>query len=163
MLRHLAITASAILAIGASAGAAKAVTFVPNGSEPTSFTLTGTLTLQQSTTIRCAVRLNGMILPGGSLAYIYSGSFTSGDWQCGWLVYPNGFTWILTPSWPSQVTVSGVSAATILGSCSGTLSYLTWTNGPPSSVTMYYASIPGSPSACTISGTLTSSPQISIM
>jgi hypothetical protein len=162
MLKSASVLAAAALSaagFAGFAGSASAQTISPPGA---SFTLTGNLTLSQSTTVTCAVTLNGVVNSSGTGATITGGSFAPGSWQCGWLVVPTGFPWAVTPGInPSRITVTGIAASSIAGSCSGTIT-APWNNGPPSSVTFSSNSIPGSPNACTISGTLTSTPTLTI-
>lgn len=161
MLKTASVLAAAALGFAGLAGAssASAATISPAGA---SFTLTGTLSLSQTTNVTCAVTLTGTVNAGGTSATITGGSFAPGSWQCGWLVVPSGFPWTVTPGAGPTVTITGIAASSIAGSCSGTIT-APWTNGPPSSVTFTSATIPGSPSACTISGTLTSSPTLTIL
>lgn len=153
------LAAAAALSVAGLAGSASAMPISPAG---TNVTLTGNLTLSQTTTVTCAVTLNGVVNAAGTGVTITGGSFAPGSWQCGWLVVPTGFPWTVTPgTGPTRITVVGIAASSIAGSCSGTIT-APWNNGPPSSVTFSNASIPGSPNACTISGTLTSSPTLTI-
>lgn len=159
MLKSASILSAAVLAVaGLSApAAASAATISPSGA----FTLTGTLTLQQSTTVNCDVTLNGTVAAGGASATITSGSFAPGDWQCGWLISPTGFNWTITPNGGTSITITGIGATSILGSCSGNIT-TNWTNGSPGSVTFTGATIPGSPGTCTITGTLKSTPSLTV-
>lgn len=161
MLKTASVLAAAALGFAGLAGAssASAATIAPAGA---SFTLTGNLSLSQTTNVTCAVTLTGTVNSAGTAATITGGSFAPGSWQCGWLVVPSGFPWTVTPGAGPTVTVTGIAATSIAGSCSGTITAAPWTNGPPSSVTFSSASIPGSPSACTISGTLTSSTALTV-
>ncbi|PXA84024.1 protein activator of alkane oxidation PraB [Caulobacter sp. D4A] len=158
MLKTASVLAAAALGFAGLAGAssASAATIAPAGG---SFTLTGTLTLSQTTTVNCAVTLTGTVNAAGTAATITGGSFAPGSWQCGWLVVPSGFPWTVTPNSTTQITVSGIAASSIAGSCSGTVS-LDWNNATPGSATFKAApnnQIGGSPSVCTLVGTLTAS------
>ncbi|MBI1683646.1 protein activator of alkane oxidation PraB [Caulobacter hibisci] len=158
MLKSASVLAAAVLAAAGFAGSASAATITPN---PTSFTLTGTLTLSQSTTVTCNVSLTGSVPAGGGSATITSGSFSGGSWQCGTLVFPTGFPWGITLNGGTSITVVGIGATSILGSCSGNIT-TSWVNGSPGKVTFTGATIPGSPNSCTITGTLNSSPSLTV-
>ena len=157
MLKSASILSAAVLAVAGLSSPAMAQSISPAGA---SFTLSGSLNLQQSTTVDCDVSLSGSVAADGKSATITSGSFSAGDWQCGFLVSPSGFPWTITPNGGSSVTIAGIGASSILGSCNGTIG-ATWNNGAPSSVTIS-ASIPGSPNTCNINGTLTSSPNLTV-
>ncbi|KSB88887.1 hypothetical protein AS593_00165 [Caulobacter vibrioides] len=122
--------------------------------QASALTITGTLQMHQTVTVSCNVQLNAVVAPSGLTAVITGGSFSPGDWQCGWLVTPSAFPWSVTITGPSSVTVSGVGATTILGSCSGSFS----SNGlTPTSLVispLTPAVLPGTPGACTFSGVL---------
>lgn len=159
MLKSASILSAAVLAVAGLSSPAMAQSISPAGA---SFTLSGNLTLQQSTTVRCDVSLSGSVAADGKSATITGGSFSAGpDWQCGILVSPSGFPWTITPNGGSSISIAGIGASSILGSCNGTIG-ATWNNGSPSSVTISGATIPGSPSTCTINGTLTSSPNLTV-
>lgn len=166
MLKSASVLAAAVLAAAgfAGVGSAQAQTISPAN---TGFTLSGTLQLSQSTTVNCAVSLNGTTNVGGTGASITSGSFAPGDWQCGWLVSPSSFPWAVTLTGGTGISISGIGANSILGNCSGVVA-TTWTNPTttptvqPSSVSFSNHSIPGSPSTCYITGTLVSSPNLTV-
>ena len=158
MLKSASILSAAVLAVAGLSSPAMAQSISPAGA---SFSLSGSLNLQQSTNIDCNVSLSGSVASDGKSATITGGSFSGGDWQCGFLVAPSGFPWTITPNGGSSVTIAGIGASSILGSCNGTIS-ATWNNGSPSSVTISTATIPGSPSTCVIDGTLTSSPNLTV-
>ncbi|PLR27589.1 protein activator of alkane oxidation PraB [Caulobacter zeae] len=156
MLKSASVLAAAILATAgfAAAGSASAATITPAG---TGFTLSGDLTMSQSTTVECAVTLTGTTASDGSSASITGGSFAAGDWQCGWLVTPSSFPWSVTLNGGSSITISGIGANSILGNCAGSIT-TNWSGG----VTFSGATIPGSPGTCSITGTLTSSPSLTV-
>lgn len=158
MGKRASVLSAAVLAVAGLAGPASvsAATISPAGA----FTLTGTLTLRQSTTINCNVTLNGVVAAGGGSATITSGSFASGDWQCGVLAYPTGFPWAVVLNGGTSITIMGVGATTILGGCSGNIT-TNWINLPPPRVFMN-STIPGSPGPCAITGTLVSSPSLTV-
>jgi len=159
MLKSASILSAAVLAVAGLAGPAAAQSISPAGA---SFTLSGNLTLQQSTTVKCNVSLSGVVASDGKSARITSGSFSPGpDWQCGFLVNPSGFDWVITPNGGSSITITGIGASSILGSCNGTIT-TNWTNGTPSSVSFAGSVIPGSPNNCTITGILNSSPSLTV-
>ncbi|WP_433948402.1 protein activator of alkane oxidation PraB [Brevundimonas diminuta] len=151
------IASAAVLAIAGFAAPAMAQSISPAG---TSFVLSGALTLEQSTTINCNVSLNGTVAADGSSATITGGSFSPGDWQCGLLVSPSGFPWTITPNGGGSITITNIGASSILGSCNGVIT-TNWNNGT-SSVYFPTSTIPGSPNPCKITGTLTSSPGLTI-
>ncbi len=137
----------------ATTGAASAQTITPNPSTgSSSVTLSGVLTISQTTTVSCNVTLN---------VEVTSGSFFGGSWQCGWLVSPTSFPWAFTPAPASRVWITGFSLNNIVGSCSGTI-HTRWTNGSPGRLELDSWTIPGSPTHCTIDGTLSSSPSLTI-
>ncbi|KSB88888.1 protein activator of alkane oxidation PraB [Caulobacter vibrioides] len=166
MLKSASVLAAAVLAAAgfAGVGSAQAASISPAN---TGFTLSGTLTLSQSTTVNCVVSLTGTTNAAGTAATITSGSFSPGDWQCGWLVSPSSFPWTVSLTGGTGISISGIGANSILGNCSGVVG-TTWTNpvaGPPaqpSSVSFSNHSIPGSPSTCYITGTLVSSPNLTV-
>jgi hypothetical protein len=162
MLKSASVLAAAVLAAAgfAGVGSAQAQTITAG----TSFTLSGDLQLSQSTTVTCAVTLSGSTNAGGTSATITSGSFAPGDWQCGWLVAPSSFPWTVSLTGGTGISISGIGANSILGNCSGVVG-TSWTNpvgSTPSSVSFSNHSIPGSPSTCYITGTLTSSPNLTV-
>jgi hypothetical protein len=157
MFKAASIASAAVLAVAGFAAPAAAQSISPAGA---SFVLSGSLTLQQSTTINCDVSLNGTVAPDGSSATITGGSFSAGDWQCGFLVSPSGFPWTITPNGGGSITITNIGASSILGSCNGVIT-TNWDNGT-SSVSFPDSTIPGSPNSCKITGTLTSSPGLTI-
>ena len=157
MFKTASIASAAVLAVAGFAAPAMAQSISPAG---TSFVLSGALTLEQSTTINCNVSLNGTVAADGSSATITGGSFSPGDWQCGLLVSPSGFPWTITPNGGGSITITNIGASSILGSCNGVIT-TNWNNGT-SSVSFPGSTIPGSPNSCKITGTLTSSPGLTI-
>ncbi|KSB87804.1 hypothetical protein AS593_00665 [Caulobacter vibrioides] len=133
---------------------ASSQTFTPDF--PPYVTLSGYLTISESTVVSCYVTLNAMVNYGGSSMTITGGSFAPGDWQCGWLMQPVAFPWTVTPTSPGWVSISGVALITILGACAGT-AHVRWVNGStwPSTVDFSPASLPGVPAICSLNGSLT--------
>lgn len=159
MFKSAAVLSATVLATASFAGSAVAATITPNPQ--TGFTLTGNLHIrQEGSHVTCAVTLRGYVPGGGSQAAIITGAFDWGSWECGWLVNPTGFGWTLYPNSSTSVTLMGIAFNTILGSCSGTVT-TNWSNAP-SGMTFLYATIPGSPAHCTITGTLTAAPALTI-
>ena len=74
---------------------------------------------------------------------------------------------LVTLTGGTGISISGIGANSILGNCSGVVA-TTWTNPTttptvqPSSVSFSNHSIPGSPSTCYITGTLVSSPNLTV-
>ncbi len=146
----------------ATTGAASAQTITPNSpTGTTSVTLSGILTISQTTTVSCNVTLNVVVAAGGGSAMVTGGSFFGGSWQCGWLVSPTSFPWAFTPSPASRVWITPFNLDNIAGSCFGTI-HTWWTNGSPGRLELDSWTIPGSPTYCTIDGTLSSSPSLTI-
>ncbi|AYV48014.1 protein activator of alkane oxidation PraB [Caulobacter flavus] len=144
MLKHgLALTVLALAGVAA----------VPDRADA-QVVVTGTLHMRQTTDVACSVTLYAIVAPSGATAVVTGGSFSAGNWQCGWLVTPSGFPWNATITGPGTINVSGVSATTILGSCSGSFT----SNGLTSSSLVIPstapATLPGTPNACTFWGTL---------
>ncbi len=141
--RGLALAAMALAIIAAAPGQADAQVVI-----------TGTLQMRQTVDIACDVQLNAIVAPSGTTAVITGGSFSAGNWQCGWLVTPSSFPWNATITAPGTVTVSGVEVITILGSCAGSFT----SNGLTSSSLVIPsttpATLPGTPNACSFWGTL---------
>lgn len=157
MFKSAAIAAVAVLGAAGFASSASAAVITPN---PTAFTLTGSLVLVQSTTVTCNVTLTGTVAAGGGSATITGATFAPGSWQCGTLVGPSGLPWTITPGAGPTITVTGISATSILGRCAGTIS-AAWNNAT-SSVTFSGATIPGTPRACSLTGTLRSNVPLQI-
>lgn len=141
--RGLALTAMALASIAAAPGQADA-----------QVAITGTLQMHQTVDIACVVQLRAIVAPSGTSAVITGGSFSPGDWQCGWLVTPSGFPWSVTIPAPGTVTVSGVGVTTILGSCSGSFTSTGLTSSTLVIPSTAPATLPGTPNACTFWGTL---------
>ncbi|MBO6764312.1 hypothetical protein [Maricaulis sp.] len=125
----------------------------------TNVDLDGTLTLSQSTTLDCDVDVS-LSIDGNGDATVNSRSFSAGDWQCGIFVAPSG-TWTVDPGPGTSKVTMTVGASSILGSCSGTIQ--ADFNNSTGVVTFNNVSIPGTPNACTINGSLSSTPQASIV
>jgi hypothetical protein len=169
MFKSASVLSAAVLVAAGFASPTSAGTITPNNTD---FTLTGTLVLQQSTTtVQCRARLWGAVSFSGDSATITGGVFeadATADWRCGWLVSPSGFNWMITPSsgpGPGPaVSITGIGFTTIVGNCSGNISNILWTNSSPGSITFSWLTppIPGSPSPCTITGTLVSSPSLTV-
>lgn len=161
MIKSAAVLAAAAMGIAAVAPAAQAQVLTPN---PTTFTLAGNLDLTQSLQVKCRTTLTVSVAAGGTTGSVTAASFApanSSSWQCGTLVRPSGLPWTVSVGPGSTVTVTGIGATSILGTCSGTLS-APWTNGAPSTVALS-GSIPGSPGGCSISGTLSASGGVQIL
>ncbi len=158
MLKSASVLAAAVLAAGlVAAGSASAATITP---VDTDFTLAGSLTMSQSTTVSCDVLLEGNTDASGAFATITDGSFSPGSWQCGWLVAPSSFPWTVSLNTAPSITITGIGANSILGTCAGAITK-DWNNGS-SSVTFTGDTILGSPGPCTIEGTLYSSPALTV-
>ncbi|MEH0198834.1 protein activator of alkane oxidation PraB [Caulobacter sp. CCNWLY153] len=155
-----AVALAAAIAGAAAPGVGSAATFNPPATE---IRLTGRLMFEQAGWVSCDVTLYGYVTSAGHYAHIINGDFGYGpDWQCGWLVTPSGFPWIIAPTSSNTVSISGVSLNTILGNCSGTVN-ANWQNGPPSAIPLMYATIPGSPGVCAITGTLEVSHSVTLI
>ncbi|NGM51824.1 protein activator of alkane oxidation PraB [Caulobacter sp. 602-2] len=131
-----------------------AQTFTP--TFPGYVTLTGNVTIAEATTLNCQVTLNGAVNPTGASITITSGSFSSGDWQCGWLIYPVAFPWTITPSGAHAITLTGVALVTTLGACSGS-AHASWNNPyvwPTSIVRFSSTPVAGLPVDCRLTGDL---------
>jgi hypothetical protein len=152
-----ATAAAALLALAGQANAAPALgTFAGTVSNAK---LTGSLNLQQTTNIDCFTNLTANVT-GTTTGNVTGGTFGApGDWVCGVFVGPSGFNWTLQP-WHDAVTgqdyvkVIGISATSIAGSCSGDVMG-EWSDANKT-ITFNGATIPGSPSTCVFTGTLTS-------
>lgn len=149
MSKSVSLVAAAALAASIAAPTSAAV-ISPYSTTTTYVTLSGTLALSQTTNVSCNVVVQLAIAPGGGSALVTSASFAPGSWQCGWLVAPTGFPWTVTPIRSGRADVTGVSATSILGSCSGSLS-LSVMNGV---VDLTYVNMPGSPAICWMNGYL---------
>ncbi|MBO6764311.1 hypothetical protein [Maricaulis sp.] len=132
---------------GVAVTTAPALATWPPGTTPT---ISGTLTLSQSTTIDCDVTVD-LSISGSGVPTITSRSFSPGDWPCGVLVNPTG-TWTITPGPGTNKVTLSIGATSILGSCSGTVQadFNTATN----TITFNNVSVPGTPNACTVNGSL---------
>lgn len=149
-----ALAATLLLATAGFASTASAQVF-SGGSGAVN--LTGVLNLSQTTIVDCNSSFSGNIATGGASGTVTGGSFGPGpDFVCGIFVFPSGFNWTLTPSTSGgvdYVTISGIGATSIAGNCSGSITGV-WDDATHS-VTFANAMIPGSPSACYVTGTLT--------
>lgn len=162
MFKSASVLSAAVLAVAGLASSASAATITPNPIGPAGLYLTGGLTIyQDGVFIHCNVKLRGYVPTGGREATITDGYFEPGDWQCGSFVSPTGFNWRITPNGGTWVTIEGIGITTILGNCSGNIT-TNWTNGLPGSITFSGLGFPGSPSACFITGTLFSSPSLTV-
>ncbi|PVM84881.1 protein activator of alkane oxidation PraB [Caulobacter endophyticus] len=154
MLKYAAVASALAVAGLATPLQASAQTFTP-ASGPV--TITGSLLIQETTTVSCDVTLTGQVMGGGSYIWVTGGSFAPGDWQCGWLIGPVGFSWQIHPFGAQHVIVYGMEITTVLGSCSGT-PYIRWSsdNYSPNSSTMELieVTIGGASSWCTLTGSL---------
>ncbi len=153
MLKKTVMAAACFALLGSPA---LAQSFSP---APSNTNLSGVLTLTQSTTLDCNVNVSVSIDASGNAA-VTSRSFSPGDFLCGTVVNPAG-TWTIEAGPGTNAVTLNVGASSILGSCSGTVQ-ASWNNST-GALTFNNVSIPGSPSACNINGTLTSSPQVSIV
>lgn len=158
-----ALVATLLLATAGFASTASAANFSPN--PVSSVNLTGVLTLRQTTTVNCNSSFTGSIASGGASGSISSGSFGPGvDFACGLFVFPSGFSWTITPSTSGgvdYVTITGIGATSIAGSCSGSITGV-WDDATHS-VTFNNAVIGGSPSNCYVTGTLTADQALTIV
>ncbi len=157
MLKCAAV-ASVVSLIAATALATPTSAAVFVSSTPSSSVIaTGTLQIDQGGIVECNVSLNGYILSDGSMMQITDGSFTSGDWQCGWLVQPASFPWTVVPSnfgGGPKATIYWMGMNTILGHCGGTLTF-DWSNSYwGGSIDFWAKSLSGSPSTCYLNGRL---------
>ncbi|MEH0198833.1 protein activator of alkane oxidation PraB [Caulobacter sp. CCNWLY153] len=161
MSKAVALLCAVALAAAIPAASATAANFVPNPRDPVKFT--GNLTIEQGgVSVTCSVLLDAKVVNGGFHAEIRGGSFSAGDWQCGWLLSPTAFSWYVYPDTTTQVLFSTFSFNTILGSCSGPF-FTGWANGSPGKVVFSNTVIPGSPGACTVNGTLDTDPSLTIV
>ena len=124
---------------------------------PNTFKLSGILTLTQSITIRCNVHIEVSVNASG-VATVTSRTFSDDtpgvtSSLCGTVVQPFG-TWTLAPNGSDTEVIATVGSSSILGSCVGSITGA-WSNANQT-VTYTGASVPGTPSPCTVTGTLTS-------
>lgn len=147
-------TGALALAMAPLASPAVAQSFSP---APSTTTLSGLLNLQQTVNLDCQVSVSVSINSSGQ-ATVTSRSFSPGNPACGTVITPFG-TWTLSPDSPTQVTAT-VGATSFAGSCVGPITGV-WNNAT-SSVTFTNATVPGTPGPCTVNGTLTASPAVTI-
>lgn len=160
MFKSAAILSATVLATAGLAAPASAATFVPNPLANVTFT--GNLNIVQlGSNATCAVTLRGFVPGGGSAVMITAASFSGGSFQCR-LYTSAGLPWKLIPNTATSVTLQGFSFNTTVGSCSGNVT-TSWANGTPSAMVFSGATLPGSPAPCTITGTLNSSPNLTII
>ncbi len=123
--------------------------------------ITGTVTVEQSLRITCDFTGTLRSTSSGGLE-IANPTFRAGNALCGTVVRANSGPWGVTISGPLSgthanvpVTITGVGASTILGgSCSGTVTGVLNDNGSGHALTLNSATLPGSPTNCTVhSGT----------
>ena len=152
----IASAATALAAMALIAAPGMAQEFRPLNSTTT---LSGTLDLRQSQDVNCAVSV-GVSIDGNGEATVTSRSFSPGTFLCGSVVNPAG-TWTIDAGPGTNTVTLNVGASSILGSCSGTVQ-ADWNNST-GTLTFNNVSIPGSPDPCTIDGSLSSSPQVSIV
>jgi len=150
-----ATAAAALLALAGQANAAPVLgTFSPTSLS--NITLSGTLNLQQTTTVDCVTSLTANITSSTS-GNVSGGGFSAGTWVCGIFVAPSGFPWGLQPyhdavTGKDYIKVTGIAATSIAGSCSGDV--LGEWDDAAQTITFNGATIPGSPNACIITGAL---------
>lgn len=161
MPKAVTFLCAAALAATIPAASATAAIFTPNPQNPVAFG--GDLAIEQNGfTITCRVWLGGKVVAGGSQVEITDGSFSEGDWRCGWLVTPTGFPGAVYPLSTYQVLFYGFSFNTILGSCSGSAVAI-WTQ--PSGYGQAFFNdtvIPGTPGNCTVYGVLHTAPTLTV-
>lgn len=157
MFKTAALISTAALTLAAISSPALAQSFSPVNSTTT---LSGNLELEQTQIIDCDVSVD-VSIDGAGAATVTNRSFTPGSFFCGLLVQPTG-TWTVTAGpGASSVTLS-IGASTVTGgSCFGTVTV------PYNSTTgeLYFnnVSVPGTPNACRILGSLYASPVITIV
>ena len=156
MLNKKSLISTGALALAAMtvASPAMAQSFKPVNSTTK---LSGVLNLQQSININCNVHVD-VSINGSGVATVTSRSFSPGSPLCGGVVQPFG-TWTLTPNSTTQVTAT-VGASSVLGSCVGSV-IGAWNNAN-STLTFNNATVPGTPGPCTVNGTLTANPAVTI-
>lgn len=168
MKRIIASLAAVAMLAGAAPALAGPVNVTP---KPTTFTLSGAVTVSQSVTLNCNLSLNVSVDASNNIT-ITGGALTAGDSLCPSVVLTN-FNWPTTVTAPAasgtgpatQLAVANFRANTLTGNCQGTLT-VAWNNTTKQAT--INSTVPGTsvfaPKACTIQGVLNSSnPNISIV
>lgn len=158
MKKALTLTAAlstAMVLAGATAGVAQA----SGDWKPLNTTakLSGELRLEQSIVIFCDVHIDVVVDGHGNIS-VTNRTFSGADPLCGTLVNPFG-TWDIEDNPGFAPASSGpvdadVGSSSILGQCFGTITG-TWDNNTHT-LSFSNAQVPGTPSPCFVSGTLTS-------
>ena len=143
---------TAMLAACALSSGAAMADFNP---APSSGTMVGTLIVSQITTFNCDFVADYSVSTDGKKMMIANQQFLPGDPACSFLS-PVG-DWRIEDSGP-DVGIS-VSYGSLFGSCSGTIASVAW-NNVFGGFTLIGAGIPGTPSNCTVSGTLVTNPKV---
>jgi hypothetical protein len=156
MLKRMKVAAAATAALAISmtpTAMAQSNTFSPAGS----FTATGIVQLSQTIVIDCTVTVSGTINSDGS-ATVTNVSFSPpSSLLCGTLVSPTG-DWTLQAGPGTSSVTMNVGASTFTGgNCSGSI-VASYSAG----VISLSGTVPGSPSPCSVNGSVTVSPVLTI-
>lgn len=163
MIIRTASAVSCFVAVVAAASLAQAQAFTPVN---TAFTVTDSaFVVEQTQQLNCHIDgFSGTTAVAGGSATIFvnpPNTLLEGDSLCD-NVGLNSSNWVITRTGPGTVSVSGIVATTLLGSCSGTVvgtfsgSTLTLVNQPLAGTVF------GFPMTCTIDGYATVSPTITM-
>lgn len=151
MFKSLSLMSAAVLAAASLASPAAAQHLSP---APGVVTISGTLVLQQSTTLTCTGTFTVSIDAAG-VGTITGGTFSPPSSPlCGALIRPSNFPWTVTATALDEVTITGIGATSILGSCAGDVE----ADVAGGTITFSNEVIPGTPSNCTIVSGILSGP-----
>lgn len=89
---------------------------------------------------------------GSSSAPVTASTFTGGTLGTCALITSTGLPWVMTPTSFTSVTIAGVAFSTPFGNCGPGTITLSWSNGPPATMTAVNQSLPPD---CKLSANLT--------
>lgn len=157
MFKTATLISTVALAVATISSPVLAQSFSPTNSTTT---ISGNLELEQTQVINCDVNV-GVAIDGAGAATVTSRTFSMGDFFCGLAVNPQGAWTVTAGPGTSQVTLD-IGASTITGgSCFGsvTVPY----NNTTGELTFNNVTVPGTPNACRILGSLFASPILTIV
>jgi len=156
MVAVKALIVTSLLALSTIAAADTDATFRLDPVS-TSFTASGATTLSNAlATVNCTANFASATDAAGA-GSVTGATFTGGG-LCGGLT-ATGFPWAVTPTSLTAVTIQNVTVQTTLGTC-GPSSIAATYNNTDGSLTFTNAALAG---GCTATGTLTTSPKITIV